>query len=403
MAPATDHTTHTTAAAAGTTPSLPLPAPEPPRYGIIHRLASGAFGAVFLGVDHASGARVAVKQQTNFTSTPSLSREFDVYTALHAAGVPGIPTTHCFQSVEWDAAGCCVRHPSGGCAAAAAAAPPPPMHRAFGLSGAIDSHDDIDGDGGSKGASARTPRRRQPRCEVMVMALLGADLHQEVCARGRMSAARVLVVAVATLRILQGVHGAGYIHRDIKPENLMRPVDGDALLYLVDFGLCKSFLRTGPPQHDTAGAAASARARGGGDALQHAHMRDQRSLVGTPLFASLNVHAGLEPSRRDDMQSLAYTLMFLLLGSLPWRRGSDSSRRDAHAHACATATTTATMWYPHMAHAKMTTDFKAEFRAVGAPPVFEQFMVYSTQLGFTHPPDYNAWISRFARTYDDMA
>ena len=40
---------------------------------------------------------------------------------------------------------------------------------------------------------------------------------------------------------------------------------------------------------------------------------------GTIRYASVHAHLGRTASRRDDLESLAYTLLFLLLGRLPWQ------------------------------------------------------------------------------------
>jgi hypothetical protein len=40
---------------------------------------------------------------------------------------------------------------------------------------------------------------------------------------------------------------------------------------------------------------------------------------GTVRYASVHAHLGRTGSRRDDMESLAYTLVFLLRGRLPWQ------------------------------------------------------------------------------------
>jgi len=96
---------------------------------------------------------------------------------------------------------------------------------------------------------------------------------------------------------LEAVHGRGYIHRDIKPDNFMVGVGN--VIYLIDFGLAQSFRDPTTRNHilPTTG----------------------HSLVGTIHYTSINSHFGLQQSRRDDLESFAYTLVFLLNGKLPWQ------------------------------------------------------------------------------------
>lgn len=135
----------------------------------------------------------------------------------------------------------------------------------------------------------------------MVMDLLGRSLEDcfNDCLRV-FSLKTVLLLAEQLLSRIEIVHTKCFIHRDIKPDNFLvgRGVRR-AMVYAIDFGLAK-FYRD-PRSH------------------QHAPYREGRSLTGTARYASLNAHLGIEQSRRDDLESIGYVLVYFLKGTLPWQ------------------------------------------------------------------------------------
>lgn len=135
---------------------------------------------------------------------------------------------------------------------------------------------------------------------VLVMDLLGSSLEDclNQCNR-RMSIKSVLMIAIQAMRRIEFVHSKSFLHRDIKPDNMLMGSHDPSTLYLVDFGLAKRYR-----DHVT---------------KQHLPYREGKHLTGTARYASVRTHLGIEQSRRDDLESLGYVLVYLYKGSLPWQ------------------------------------------------------------------------------------
>ncbi|KAI0244951.1 kinase-like domain-containing protein [Lactifluus subvellereus] len=141
---------------------------------------------------------------------------------------------------------------------------------------------------------------REEELHVMVLESLGPSLEEHFDACGRkFSLITVALIAGQLLSHLQNIHLHHYIHRDIKPANILTGLGDSAhIVYLADFGIAKRFRN--PKTH------------------AHVPLSNGHQLTGSPAFTSINSHLGIELSRRDDLESLAYVLIYLLRGSLPW-------------------------------------------------------------------------------------
>jgi serine/threonine protein kinase len=135
----------------------------------------------------------------------------------------------------------------------------------------------------------------------------------------------------------------------LKPDNiLIGRGSHNRHIYIIDFGLAKKYR----------------------DPQTHIHIPycESYPLVGTTRFASINAHLGIELSRRDDIESLAYILIYFMLGSLPWQ-GSHSDKREAY-----------------VLNKKL--NISTKVLCGGLPSEFEELLKYARALEFTQRPDY---------------
>ena len=193
---------------------------------------------------------------------------------------------------------------------------------------------------------------------VLVMELLDQSLDNILSKLRRFSVKTVAMLGYQLIKILKYIHDKHIIHRDIKPDNLaMGRKELNGTLYIIDFGLAKKFRSS--------------------RTLKQFPLIKRHSLTGTARYASINALQGYEQSRRDDLESAMYVLMFFLRGNLPWQNIKIKGKHDKYLKIC-----------------NKKKEISSKELGKNFPSEFAELLEYFKNLGYTEDPDYEMCLKK---------
>jgi serine/threonine protein kinase len=167
----------------------------------------------------------------------------------------------------------------------------------------------------------------------------------------------ILMLGIQILQQINYLHRNNLLHQDIKPDNFIFDKESNKFK-LIDFGLCKKFIKDD----------------------KHVKFEKNKSRCGTIRFMSINCHNKYVLSRRDDLISLSYSLIYLSLKTLPWKniRLDDNKKTDIHKKV-----------------KKIKIEFDKNIKEYNISSPIYLLYKYSTNLKFNYNPDYNFLIKGF--------
>jgi serine/threonine protein kinase len=263
------------------------------KYKILEKIGSGTFGSICKGENIRTGEKVAIKIESIISNTKMLKNETIIYNYLKSA--EGVP------KIKW-----------------------------FG---------------------------KDSEYYYMVINLLGESLETIKTQNGTFSLKLCLQIGIQVISLLQTIHNYGLVHRDIKPDNFLLGInDNCKKLYIIDFGLCKVFVKDD----------------------KHIEMKKTTGMIGSMTYASISAHKFCEQSRRDDLESLGYMLLYFFIGKLEWQNiGSCKTFEEKNAIFISMK--------ENIIYNK------------NAPAVLVDYIKYVRQLSFDETPDYLTLIESFKR------
>ena len=185
----------------------------------------------------------------------------------------------------------------------------------------------------------------------LVIGLYGKSLSntRRAMKQRKFSLSTTLRLGVYMMQCIEDFHKNGYVHCDVKPGNFLLQTKEKCPIVLIDFGLSREYIDRKTNQ------------------IIPEKVNQDCGFVGTTKYASLNIHKGCMPARRDDIISVCYSLSELIGGHLPWRLTNETDINEAY---------------------KQKKKMKLDDVFVDLPIQIQTIYKYAMKLGFTETPNY---------------
>lgn len=195
--------------------------------------------------------------------------------------------------------------------------------------------------------------------DYLVMELLGPSLEKlfNFCRR-KFTLKTVLMLGHQMIDRIEYVHQMSHLHRDLKPDNFVVNSQNGLDIYLIDFGLARRYCQFI------------------NNKVEHVPCVRMQSFTGTARYASIGAQQQFTTSRKDDLESLGYILVYFLKGRLPWQ----------HVPRAGPNGITPKQRKERILEIKLSTH-PAELCA-GLPTEIESFINYCRALKFEEQPNY---------------
>jgi len=157
-------------------------------------------------------------------------------------------------------------------------------------------------------------------------------------------------ISLQMVDVLEYIHSKNIIHRDLKPENFVISFRPDKIeCVLIDFGLAKVYYEN----------------------KEHIKYESINKFIGTYIYCSISAHNNMSQSRKDDLESICYILIYLFTGALPWYNLKTNNKKDR---------------LKKIKEMKETIDIDILCKL--CPQRIKEFVIYCKNLKFEEEPNY---------------